>query len=938
MKIRAFFALMLATLLCVPAIADAPLLKQAGHWAQDYTGRQADPAVVFGTLPNGMRYAILHNETPSDGVAMRMRIGSGSMKERDEEQGLAHYLEHMAFRGSTNVADGEVIKMLERHGLRFGPDTNAFTAQDQTVYMFNFPKAGEGALDTGLMLLREIGGRLDLAPATVEAERGVLLSEERLRDVPGYRAVKVNLGNSLAGTRAVQRWPIGLIETIKGATPERLRRYYEANYRPENATLIVVGNVDPAKVEAMIKERFSDWQGKGAADGLDPGQPDPAKPASEFAAAGAPDLLTLSWVRPRDARAATADYDREQMVQYVALTVLNNRIADRAAKPGSPFVGGQAALVPDLVGAASLTQLAVAAAPEKWNEALAAVILEQRQATAGPVTAEELKRAVTQVRTQLDTAAANAPTRKNEDLADGLLSAAAQDQLYTSPRQDLDFARPVLDALTPELVEAAMRQAFTGKGPVLFRSSQGEPAGADKLAAELAADYAKPLAARAADAAIVWPYSSFGAPGKVVSRKVDKQLGTTLVTFANGSRLLVRPSTLEKDKIRISVSLGGGRAGADPALLRALWAVDLMPLGGTGKLALADVQRWAQSGGLVVNAQLKAGVRSFSLTGNTRPADFASEMQLLAAYARDPGFRPELGEKMAAIGPMVSGQVDANAGAVFMRETQRLTGGGDSRFGQLPTGAEIAATTPTDLPALLGPALAGPADVTIVGDIDVAGAIKAMQTTFAAGPKLTRKAVAKPSITMPTGRDEPWVVNHKGRADQAFYGRYWALPDYFANPSLSYTADVAAAILRARLVDTVREKLGLTYSPNAGAVGSVQIAGQGYLSVSIETPEGNFTTFAGLLDEQISDLAAKPVSADELDRARRPLIESRTNQYESNEWWIGNLPQVLIDPRVRSVLLSEVTGIERVDAAQVQQLFAGYVVGKKPVTVIAKAK
>lgn len=125
MKIRALFTTLLAALLCVPAIADAPLLKQAGHWAQDYTGRQADPAVLFGTLPNGMRYAILHNETPSDGVAMRMRIGSGSMKEREEEQGLAHYLEHMAFRGSTNVADGEVIKMLERHGLRFGPDTNA---------------------------------------------------------------------------------------------------------------------------------------------------------------------------------------------------------------------------------------------------------------------------------------------------------------------------------------------------------------------------------------------------------------------------------------------------------------------------------------------------------------------------------------------------------------------------------------------------------------------------------------------------------------------------------------------------------------------------------------------------------------------------------------------------------------------------------------------
>ena len=114
-----------------------PLMKQPGRWAQDYTGRKADPSVRFGTLPNGVRYAIMHNETPTDGVAMRMRIGAGSLQERDEEQGLAHFLEHMAFRGSTNVADGEVVHMLERQGLQFGPDTNAFTAQDETVYMFN---------------------------------------------------------------------------------------------------------------------------------------------------------------------------------------------------------------------------------------------------------------------------------------------------------------------------------------------------------------------------------------------------------------------------------------------------------------------------------------------------------------------------------------------------------------------------------------------------------------------------------------------------------------------------------------------------------------------------------------------------------------------------------------------------------------------------------
>src|SRR3954452_24467921 len=265
MKIRAFVASFLLVS-SAPLLAQQPLLKQPGKWAQDYTGRKADPAVRFGTLPNGLRYAIMHNETPSDGVAMRMRIGSGSIVERDEEQGLAHFLEHMAFRGSTNIADGEVVHMLERQGLKFGPDTNAFTAHDETVYMFNFPKADATALDTGLTLFREIGERLKLAPEAIDAERGVGLSEERLGDTPQHRMVKSDLSAVLDGTRVVTRWPIGTVDTIKSANHDRLSRFYQANYRPDNAPLIVVGNIDPAAVEQQIRTKFADWKAAGTPD------------------------------------------------------------------------------------------------------------------------------------------------------------------------------------------------------------------------------------------------------------------------------------------------------------------------------------------------------------------------------------------------------------------------------------------------------------------------------------------------------------------------------------------------------------------------------------------------------------------------------------------------------------------------------------------------
>jgi zinc protease len=172
----ALLAALALALLTAQGCAEAPVAVPAAveaapsgpPWGHELARRTPDPAVRFGRLPNGLRYAIQRNETPKDGVAMRLRIGAGSLQERDEEQGLAHFLEHMAFRGSARVPDGEVVRMLQRQGLRFGADTNAFTSTEQTVYHFNFPRADASALDTGLMLFREIGQHLRLDPQLVE--------------------------------------------------------------------------------------------------------------------------------------------------------------------------------------------------------------------------------------------------------------------------------------------------------------------------------------------------------------------------------------------------------------------------------------------------------------------------------------------------------------------------------------------------------------------------------------------------------------------------------------------------------------------------------------------------------------------------------------------------------------------------------------------------
>ena len=919
-----------------PALAGVPLLQQPGRWAQDYTGRKADPAVRFGTLPNGLRYAIQHNETPSDGVAMRMRIGSGSLQERDGEQGFAHFLEHMAFRGSTNVADGEVVHMLERQGLKFGPDTNATTVPDETLYMFNFPKGDATAVDTGLKLFREIGERLNLAPAAIDAEKGVILSEERLRDTAQYRMLKASISSMLEGTRLPSRWPIGTVETVKAATHDGLNRFYKANYRPDNATIVIVGNIDPAIIEAKIKATFADWKPAAPADGIDLGTPAPKKATAEFNATGAPDQVSLNWVSTSDRRAETEDLDREILIKRVALMILNQRLADRAMRPGSPYVGAQAGSVRSLLHSGAVTSLSLSSTPDKWRAALDAVSIEQRMLLRDGVQPRELLRAITTIRTGLQAQAASATTRKSPDIADAIVKAVNGEELYTSDAQDVAFLDPLLAKVTKADVDAALRTMFAGK-PVLFRSSSiSTAAGEAVLASALADAYSAPLPAEVKEASIAWPYTSFGKSSAIVSQTVDAKLGTTTVSFANGTRLIVKPTAFEKDKIQVAVSLGNGRSGVSPEFAKKLWETQFYPLGGTAKLSLGEITQWAQTSGKVATINLEAAPRAWVLRGSTRPADLLTQMQLLAAYTRDPGFRTEAFEKAKSFGPMLGGQIEANAGAVFARGSQSLMVGNDPRFRVLPSFADVLSVNSGDLPELLKSQLATQADIVIVGDVKLADAIKATEATFAAGAAL-RPAAEGPTLVTVQPAKAPATFFHKGRADQAFYGEYFLLPDYFADPKTANAADVAASVLQARLVDTVREKLGLTYSPMVNAAASLELKGQGYLTAGIETPPANFTAFHTLLADQLKDLAAKPVSVDELARAKQPLIEAQRKKLENNAYWLAKLTQITREPRVRDQLLGEVDAITSVTASDVQATIAKYAAGKDPIVAISKS-
>ena len=232
---------------------------------------KADPDIRFGALPNGMRYAIRRQAIPAGQAALRLRFDAGSLMETDAQQGLAHFLEHMAFNGSKAVPEGEMVKILERHGLAFGADTNASTDFDETVYKLDLPKTDDDTVDTSLMLLREAACEPDPRPG-----RG--RPRARRRAVRGARPRQPRpTGSSRRGWASCCRasgMPDRAIRSARSTCcrtrrPSLIADFYHRYYRPERATLVAVGDFDPAAMEAKIRARFGDWKAEGPA-GPDP--------------------------------------------------------------------------------------------------------------------------------------------------------------------------------------------------------------------------------------------------------------------------------------------------------------------------------------------------------------------------------------------------------------------------------------------------------------------------------------------------------------------------------------------------------------------------------------------------------------------------------------------------------------------------------------------
>ena len=403
-------------------------------WAFQSSDLPVDPAFKFGKLDNGLRYIIRQNATPAGTAQVRMDIGAGSLDETDAERGYAHFVEHMAFNGSTNVPEGEMVRLLERNGLAFGADTNAQTGFEQTLYILSLPRNDAKLLDTALMLMRETASELTFSPQAVERERGVVLAE--LRDGSNY--LRRNLEDQFAflypQSRFRERLPIGTIEALNSATAENLKAYWAREYVPANTTLIVVGDFDPAQVEQAIRARFADW--KAAPPPPEPvaGPVDPKYRAAEdiHIDPALSERVTVARHGPWLDEPDTVFNRRTALLRQVGYAIINRRLQSKSRVVDPPFRAAGFG-TSDAFKAARTTNLIVDTTDGGWARGLGAAADEYFRAMKYGYTAAEVAEQVANIRTGVEDAAASSATRHNNALVAAALALVRDEQIPTTP-------------------------------------------------------------------------------------------------------------------------------------------------------------------------------------------------------------------------------------------------------------------------------------------------------------------------------------------------------------------------------------------------------------------------------------------------------------------------------------------------------------------------
>ena len=886
----ALFALVLSACATQPAsVGRTPAVASQPTWAFEASDIPVDPGYRFGRLDNGMRFVVRHNATPQGTALVRMEVRTGSLDEAEDERGFAHFVEHMAFNGSTRVPEGEMVRLLERSGLAFGADTNAQTGFEQTTYMLDLPRNDPALLDTALMLMRETASELTIAPEAVERERGVILAEMRDRNTWQLRAAQDQAQFTTPDALYPRRFPIGTPETLKAATAASLRAFWQREYVPAHTTVIVIGDFPAEEAEAAIRKHFAAWAAAPAERQPDAG---PVNPRDK----GRTDIFLEQALSERVVASRNGAWQdepdsvaqrQENLLRQIGYAIVNRRL-ERLTRQESPPFRSAGFGSGDIFRSGRSTNLVVDTADGKWQRGLTEVALEYRKAMAFGFTEAEVAEQLANIRTAAQNAAASADTRSHAALIGAVFALLRNDVVPSPPQDVLARLEEFAPSITPDRVLAALaREALPLKAPLIRLQGRKEPEGGAKALRDAwNAAMRLPIAQQARASQSDFAYASFGTPGAVVADAREAALGIRQVRFANGVRLNIKRTDLEKDRVLVRVAIDGGDMLDTRANPLATAMVSSLSAGGLGRHSQDELQTILA--GRTVAMGLDSSADTFTASAQTTARDLDLQLRLMAALITDPGYRKE-GEVLYRLDiNNLFARLRATPASAVSNALGGILSDDDPRFTLQPVEDYRKLTFARLKQDIAGQLASGAIEIGMVGDIDEDQAIALVAASFGALPaRAPDFASWDDQRTRPfTANRSPRVVRHTGAADQALLRYTWPTRDD-SDLRETLALELLERVVRIELTETLREKLGKAYSPVAGSAPSDVWRGYGVfaLAASVDVREVPATRKA--IAETIARLRDAPVGQDELLRARQPLLEAHANALKSNRGWLA---------------------------------------------------
>jgi zinc protease len=888
-----------------------------------------DPAVRTGTLPNGLQYFIRKNARPANRVVLRLAVKTGSLDEADDQQGLAHMLEHMAFNGSAHFKPGDLVSYFESVGARLGPHVNAQTGFEDTIYMLDLPSDKPDVVAKGFTAFADFAGGLTLDPGEIDKERGVVIEEwrgglgasSRIRD----KQIPVLFWHS----RYADRLPIGKPDILRSFPPARLKAFYDTFYRPNRMAVVAVGDMDPKTLEDMITTAFG---------GLAPRAPEPPArkvdvPLHEETLVSlvtdpeaTQSSVTLLRKRPRQYERTVADY-RKSLVQRIFEQMLNDRFDEISRRADARFLGagtGSGPLSKDV----ETVSLGAGVEDGKLADGLTAVAVEAKRAREFGFTGSELVRARKWMLAFYERAYTERDKTESGSFAQEYLDYFLESEPSPGIAYEYKIAQQLLPTITLDEVSALARTLLAEDGRVILATSPEKPG----VKVPTDADLKKAVTAAEASPVTAWTDTTstralvehVPEPAAIASRRTVDAVGLTIVKFANGVEAWLKPTDFKNDQVIFSLQAKGGTSLAAPDdFVEAEFATSYVGASGAAGMKAVDLQK--QLAGKIASASPYALTSTHGIDGSAAPAQLETALQLLYARFTQPGDDPEAFELMKRqLTAAVVNRLD-NPEAVFGDKLEEVNTSNHYTSRPLTT-ARIAALDRGKMVTFYKNRFTNAADFTfyMVGAFKMDEALPLLQRYIGGLPSTGTAASTYKDLAVQFPGAVQRATVEKGREPKSetvisFYAEPAA-----DDPMEQERALAATDVLELSLRDLLREELGQTYTVSVDLAQAPPQKGDGHVEVSFGAAPENIEKMAARVMQQVAKFKADGPSEEQLNKVKETARRNYETSLKTNSYWLNRFKTVSLYRQDPAIIATRADRINALTVASVKEAFNKY--------------